>query len=469
MIKRNRILKRTLFLVLLLAFLPLSFITASAEEYARDVTAGCEISGFDGKSAVDGSLASFERVENTQIKITAPCEIGGVYVRYRSTPKLKDADGSVHEDILASFIDLSQSSTSDFTIDFQEAEICELSVYSKGQVPKDVQKWKREVGDTDVLLLATHSDDDQLFFAGLLPYYARHEDIRVRVAYFVSHRDAPSRLHELLSGLWECGVEYYPEIGIFPDAYSESLNGAINNLRTSGYTYDDVTDYQRYLLEKYRPKVVVLHDFAGEYSHGQHIVNTKSFCDTLESAKDGQYVPEKVYVHLYGEKEIKLPIDEPIEEFDGLSAFNVSQRAFMHHKSQHWTWFYRWIYGSAGNISRASQIRSYNPALYGLYFTRVGEDIEKNDILENITPYSVIEREAKERAEREQRELLEKKHKEEQARLEAEKQRQAEAERIAFENERRVRMTVISLSALVILAALSVLVAVFVKRKRRGS
>ena len=92
-------------------------------------------------------------------------------------------------------------------------------------------------------------------------------------------------------------------------------------------------------------------------------------------------------MHLYDENPIVLDIDTPLEEFGGLTAFQVSQRAFRHHKSQHWTWFYEWLYGKNDHKTSSSQIRTYHPNRYGLYFSRVGEDIEKNCMLENVTLY----------------------------------------------------------------------------------
>lgn len=399
--------------------------TAVYAQTAEELTNKIQIETNIAKANIlDGSLTSYSGGENISVNIKSDTPIGGIYLRFR-TPCVKgtlDTDTTICENgFLAEYIDLSDTEKYSARLFFEKAEICELQVFSKGDVPREVQRWVNTDTDTDLLLLATHSDDDQLFFAGLLPYYTAREGTRVRVAYFVSHHDAPARLHELLSGLWECGVKYYPEIGIFPDAYSESFQVAKTNLERAGCSYESVLDYQRYLLNKYKPQVVVLHDFAGEYSHGQHIINTKSFVEVLENTQSGQHMPKKVYVHLYGENVIKLDIDTPLSAFDGRSAFAVSQDAFRHHRSQHWTWFYRWIYGSAGNITSSSQIKSYNPALYGLYYSSVGTDTE-NDMLENITLYRDIEK-AKREAELE--------------RIRAEEERKnAEAEKAAKEAEK---------------------------------
>ena len=98
-----------------------------------------------------------------------------------------------------------------------------IFVFSEGKTPDYVQKWEVGEPETDLLLCATHSDDDQLFFAGLIPYYAGHMGLRVRVAYFVNHYDTYNRTHELLDGLWHCGLKYYPDISPFPDGGERRL------------------------------------------------------------------------------------------------------------------------------------------------------------------------------------------------------------------------------------------------------
>ena len=74
-------------------------------------------------------------------------------------------------------------------------------------------------------------------------------------------------------------------------------------------------------------------------------------------------------------------------------------------------------------ITKASQIKKYSPCEYGLYFTSVGADVQKNDMLENITLYSEQERiKAEEKAEKQR--LEEKKRVEEKAKAEAERKAQ---------------------------------------------
>ena len=155
------------------------------------------------------------------------------------------------------------------------------------------------------------------------------------------------------------------------------------------------------MLRRFRPKVVVSHDLNGEYSHGTHILTAYALTEAVAVSSDAEKYPEsadeygvwdvpKTYLHLYGEGKITMIWDEPLDAFGGKTAFTVSQEAFMCHKSQHWTWFYRWMYGSINNkITLASEIKKYSPMYFGLYRTTVGLDqnTEDGDFFENIKTY----------------------------------------------------------------------------------
>lgn len=336
----------------------------------------------------DNSISTHSSGENVVISAVSDTPINGIYIKFNKIPTKGMLNGETPVSVngfMHEYIPLNGETS--FRLEYASTDICDIFVYSDGILPKEVQVWQTGKNETDILLCATHSDDDQLFFAGLLPLYAGEKKLRVRVAYFINHFDTYNRTHELLDGLWHCGVTLYPDISPFPDGYSESASGAESFLSSKGVSYENLLDFQKQLLNKYKPLIVVLHDLNGEYGHGAHILNTKTFLEVCENADENVYVPEKIYVHLYGENKISLDIDTPLESFDGKTAFNVSQEAFRFHKSQHWTWFYKWIYGSGNNITSSAKIRSYNPAFYGLYFTRVGYDTKLDDMTENIITY----------------------------------------------------------------------------------
>lgn len=284
------------------------------------------------------------------------------------------------------------------------ADVAEVAVYGSGEIPSNVQFWSEPHEKADLLLLSTHSDDEHLFFAGIIPYYAGELGYNVQVVYMTNHNWTPVRLHEQLDGLWCAGERNYPVIGDFPDLYSETLDGALQSFAQYGYsyTYDSVVEFQVEILRRFKPKVVVGHDVRGEYSHGQHILNTATLMDALPLAADPSAYPEsaakygthdtpKAYLHLWdlgGETQIVMNWDVPLTAFGGKTAYQVSCDAFGYHKSQHWTWFFDWLLNPDGSYKASVfEISSYSPCYYGLYRSTVGADVNKNDMFENITPY----------------------------------------------------------------------------------
>ena len=154
------------------------------------------------------------------------------------------------------------------------------------------------------------------------------------------------------------------------------------------------------LLRRFKPQVVVTHDFEGEYGHGMH----KAYADLLseavtisndpqmykEVAKEyGLWQVQKAYFHLYPESPIVMDYDIPLRSFDGMTAFNVTQKlGFPCHLSQvRDTDFGLWLCGETGEITKATEIDTYSPCQFGLYFTTIGEDTAKNDFMENTPGY----------------------------------------------------------------------------------
>lgn len=288
--------------------------------------------------------------------------------------------------------------------------VADIYAFSDGDIPEWVQTWNPPCETADLLLLSSHSDDEQLFFSGILPYYAGEKGLRVQVAYVVQHFEANNvqnhqRPHEQLDGLWKVGVRNYPIMSDFPDLYAESKDReiafaqAIAVYESAGITYDDFLNYITECLRRFKPLVVVSHDLDGEYGHGTHVVCSRALTEAIEYAADeekyqdsalkyGTWDVEKTYLHLYEENPIVMDFDKPLESFGGKSAFEVSQDGFGCHKSQHWTWFYKWMYGTAEKpIKQASDIRKYSPCYYGLYDSKVGMDIIGGDFFENVQTY----------------------------------------------------------------------------------
>ena len=376
---------------------------------------GMNISGVGegiSKRLSDGNYNTYNSLgENASLTVSCDEDIASLYIIFdrvygefslsdtasgKSVVCGKDSFLHTYLDVTALLGEGVKSVRLDFTSG--EVSLADIYAFGAGEVPEWVQRWKKPCdGEADLLLLSSHSDDEQLFFAGILPYYAGERGLSVQVVYFTHHFDTHNRPHEQLNGLWTVGVTHYPIISEFPDLYSESLSYARQQFKWAGYTDDDFVAFQVEMIRRFKPFVVVGHDINGEYGHGTHMLNTDTLMRALELSADENSYPEsaerygiwdvpKTYLHLLEENEIIMDWDAPLEHFDGKTAYQMSIEGYGAHISQHWTWFTRWLKGTdAAPLEGAFAIKDYSPCKYGLYRTTVGADLKKNDFFENIT------------------------------------------------------------------------------------
>lgn len=439
-------------------------VLASPAAEAEDMSSNVQISGsgyerfdflFDGDlltthtSSGDVSISVYSEEDIGYLYLIFDMEYPGYVIENIATGSQVRVEGygCLHECIdLSQYFDQLPTAV---TIHFEgSVSLNELTVYSEGILPEHVQQWSPPAeGKTDILLLSTHGDDEQLFFAGLLPLYAGERDATVQVAYLTDHRNLTSeRVHEMLNGLWAVGCDVYPVFGSFADFRVDDLQKTYQTYRQLGVTEDDLLEFTVEQLRRFRPQVVVGHDIQGEYGHGMHMVYSDCLIQALDASSDDAQFPElaekygvwevpKTYLHLYEDNPIVIDYDQPLSRFDGLTAFEVTQQlGFPCHKTQQYTWFTGWLYGKSREITKASQIRTYNPCQFGLYRSTVGPDLLQCDFLENITTYAEQEQIRLEQERLEQERLEQERL--EQERLEQERLEQERLEQEQLEQER---------------------------------
>lgn len=383
-------------------------ITGQAEDVSSTslVTAS---QGFDLNSLFDGNRYTGSRGrDHATITLAHPEGLTGAYLNfdweYHSFTVTETATGESHilglEHYLHTYVDLQAvfgHPVQEVRFGFHSGAVplLEISLFTSGPLPDWVQRWQPPAdGSADLLLLSAHSDDEQLFFAGMLPYYAGELGYRVQVAYLTNHRNiSHQRCHEALDGLWAVGVRQYPIFGDFGDYYSTRLNDAINSYTYQGVSQETLLDYAVTLLRRFRPLVAVSHDLQGEYGHGAHMLCAQLLTQAAEISHDENTFPDsagkygcwetpKIYLHLYENNPILLDYDRPLERFGGMTAFQVSKTlGFPCHVSQvpDFQWYY---YGA----QKATDISKYSPCQFGLWFSSVGADVEKHDLFEHISP-----------------------------------------------------------------------------------
>ncbi len=393
---------------LLLACIPLP--SALGESVMRDITASCsiELNGAPiNGMLIDNSESTYLEYSQAVITVRAVEPIGGIYIKFDRTPpswtlwfngmfQSCGAYGFLHE-----FQKVDSTSASQLTLSFsKEVSIADIFFFSLGaKPPANVQVWRPASGRCDMMLLAAHSDDDQLFFAGAVPD-AVARGAEVQVCFFTNHWNTHTRPHELLNGLWTCGLTRYPVIGPFMDTgrgYSEEEG--LRLFSYLGFTYDDMVKHQTMLLRKYKPQVVLAHDILGEYGHSAHIIDSHALRDAALVSNDASRYPDlalahgtwdvpKIYIHLYWDNEINFEIDTPLSHFGGKTAYQVSQDAFRCHISQMSTRYRYWLLGTPANpVTNSYGFPQYSPRYYGLWRSLVGEDSVKKHFYENISFY----------------------------------------------------------------------------------
>ena len=388
--------KRLMFLLMILCLLlPLA---ALAEE-ATDITLECIVNkqAWNEKKpdqVRDSNYATFYKGQAVTIQAPEGREIGALLIKWQVQPKanvvlLRSDDGSKFTELNRAECKYAQQllvlDSPEKIIRFKAAsgqmEVNEIVVLTPGEIPAYIPQWKDAPEKVDLMLFSTHPDDEVLWFGGLLPTYAGEQDKEVLVinAVFGTYR----RKLELLDSLWTCGVDNYPIFFGFADN-----RGSLKEIKAKwqGKAYHPDNGPIE-VIRQYKPDVVVLQDFQGEYGHNAHILFAQLASNGVENAaisgkhkdsekKYGLWDVPKTYVHLYGENQIRMDWNVPLEAFGGKTGLEVAAEALECHVSQ-------MDENAAWQMADVSS-GQYDNGLFGLWRTTVGPDVVGNDLFENI-------------------------------------------------------------------------------------
>lgn len=386
------------FAVLCLCLLFLLLAAASLAETAQEITAQCILRNQAGnllKSLTDANYETAWICSSTDrllISSEGGEPIAGLYLQFSNATcpfevQTKDENGkwttiyTSDAPFLTEYVPLESPSDAVRLLPVRgkgSMRLAEVHILSEGEVPDWVQCWLPPHEKADLLLISAHPDDEVLFMGGTIPYYAGERGMNVQVAYLVPA--TPYRKLELLDGLWLCGVRHYPDLGTFPDVFSTNL---YEMYKHDAWNRQRVLRYMTGLYRRYQPEVVVTHDVNGEYGHGAHRVAADAAQQAVALAADAGYQHKKLaqtepwqikklYLHLYEEGKLRMDWRVPLDAFDGRTAFDMAEAAFKCHTSQQHTAY------------RVEDFGPYDNAEFGLAYSSVGEDIEKNDFFEHI-------------------------------------------------------------------------------------
>lgn len=373
-------------LLLLLSFFALQ---ASAEGPAEKITGGISVrvGGADRSAWMqDGSIFTMaEGRQNQLLEIKSSQPFAALYITWDRAPTpytVTWEGGSVEGGqggFLHDYVALPAETTA-VTLDFggQGFGVCDIALYTSGEKPAEVQQWEAPDDEADILVFATHADDDVLYFGPLISRCVTERQLDVQVAFMVAHTPAKLRSHERLDGLWALGVRRYPIIGPGED-YKVHGHSTVEIYHRN----DDILGWQIGLLRRFRPMVTVGHDLEGEYGNCQHSLNAEYLTRAVAAANDPLQSPQsaelygtwdtpKLYLHLYPENEITLDVNTPVAGDPlGRTPFQIAQDAFLCHKSQQ------------GAFRVTQEDPRQDCRKFGLYRSLVGPD-STADIMENI-------------------------------------------------------------------------------------
>ena len=379
-------------LIVLQILLPVTGLS----EAPSDMTKSCNIVVSQGKAK---SLLStnikeywYNKQAGATVTVQAPGaeDIGGLYIRWYQEPKGYTIDAYGHDDNL-----LSQKTDDDYYIGIvnffpmepgvsrivltmaePEQKISTLRV-STGDVPfGTLQNWNKPVEKADIMVISTHQDDELLYFGGTIPYYNTVRGMNTLVMYMADC--GRSRREEALNGLWVMGLRDYPVFLNMKDKQVKSIDSGLELWGGEDRIIRTLVEQ----IRKFRPEVIVTHDLKGEYGHNQHRITARLSQKAVDAAADpsqyaesasayGAWQVKKLYLHLYKENGITMDWKIAYPELDGSTPSKVAERGYDQHASQHKYYTYR----DGGK---------YDNAKFGLAFTVVGDDVEKNDFFENV-------------------------------------------------------------------------------------
>ena len=361
---------------------------------ADTVTLQCtfEVSRGREKYLTDGDIETAWEPsgKNAKLLITLPANGAGyVHIEWKEEPagyvfaqydadknELASSDGDAEYTGITQMYELrSDARYVLITLTDEDQAICEVTVYSAGDLPSVVQRWYPAYTKCDLMLVAAYPGDELVTFGGLVPYYALERDAKVQLVYMTGASRA--RRSETLDALWSLGVRNYPEFMNLKAADTDSLEEC---LRLWGGK-DKLVGAMVETIRKCKPEVIVSHDINGEGGDQKRILTSMLMQYAIAAAADPEEYPEsaeeygawhvkKLYLHLGTESVIDFDWSAVGEE-SGVAPIEAARVAFEN-------------YAALSGKYEISEDGEYDSSLYGLEYSAIGADTRGNDFFENI-------------------------------------------------------------------------------------
>lgn len=290
--------------------------------------------------------------------------------------------------------------------------MCVLAGHSLAQQPEsiyppycqqDLQDWLPYPAKTDFMVVTAHPDDEGIFFGGALPYYTQvRNKSTVLIGMTGSERNSSgfNRLEELERAAWHYGVRYQPVNFQYSDASSDVMNaweplegaqGVINRLASE--------------IRRFKPDVLLTHDFNGEYGHQAHQITASSLAAAFDAAADplleldglAPWQAQKIYIHRYNNPGGNAAVpsttvnpstgymyhswEETFDELGGKSSRDIANEALKCHQDPIRIWPDLQV--SSRHVV-GEQFDGHHAEDWGLYATKVGPDSIDSDFFQHV-------------------------------------------------------------------------------------
>lgn len=250
-------------------------------------------------------------------------------------------------------------------------KVSEISVYTVGSLPADVQNWTAPVSKADMLVVAARPGDEFSCFGGVIPYNTLVENRRVQVV-FMTGTDR-QLIQKSLDALWASGVIAYPDFLGLEDKNPETVKKAVSQWGGK----DKFMNAMAALVRLYQPEIIVTHSENGENNDALRAATAQALKMAAEASWDEQQYPKsaekygawqvkKLYTHLGSEDIAILDWSQSYDELDGLTPVEFARNAYETYQM---------------SVEKPFQ---GDDGTFRLSYTHVGPDAQHNDLFENV-------------------------------------------------------------------------------------
>lgn len=236
-----------------------------------------------------------------------------------------------------------------------------------------------EIEKADLLIIAAHTGDEQLYFSGIAPMYDAERCLHT-VSVFLSSKNRLATENAMQAAA-AAGQKAAP---VFIGREYRLLSREYQKEAESYWRQSVIVKELVDVIRRYRPEVIVTHAAEGEEEEAMHACTAAIVEAAIEEAAHPKRGPKSL--KLYGPWQVKklyehcaadtagatlLPIDEPLCSFDGKTGREVAEERLLD-------------YAYLGTYHKHT-----TDSAYRLVYTEVGEDSAKNDLFEHIDPSSL--------------------------------------------------------------------------------